>query len=157
MTTQKVAWPMMIVRMPNGMPVLWNADSNAMPVTMPGRAMGSTSTSENGRSEEHTSELQSHVNLVCRLLLECSRAPLHLHSFPTRRSSDLGHPPQPGDHVVVDHDHAEGGVADDDRQDAERDAGALERRLQRDAGDDAGQGDGEHEHQREREIGRAHV
>src|SRR5438477_4866558 len=25
---------------------------------------------EGGRSEEHTSELQSHVNLVCRLLLE---------------------------------------------------------------------------------------
>src|SRR5690242_21588188 len=25
---------------------------------------------EDGRSEEHTSELQSHVNLVCRLLLE---------------------------------------------------------------------------------------
>src|SRR5438477_5797609 len=25
---------------------------------------------ELGRSEEHTSELQSHVNLVCRLLLE---------------------------------------------------------------------------------------
>src|SRR5260370_16080543 len=25
---------------------------------------------ENGRSEEHTSELQSHLNLVCRLLLE---------------------------------------------------------------------------------------
>src|SRR5690242_20993289 len=25
---------------------------------------------ERGRSEEHTSELQSHVNLVCRLLLE---------------------------------------------------------------------------------------
>src|SRR5690242_21518801 len=25
---------------------------------------------EIGRSEEHTSELQSHVNLVCRLLLE---------------------------------------------------------------------------------------
>src|SRR5438477_11239417 len=24
----------------------------------------------NGRSEEHTSELQSHVNLVCRVLLE---------------------------------------------------------------------------------------
>ena len=23
-----------------------------------------------GRSEEHTSELQSHLNLVCRLLLE---------------------------------------------------------------------------------------
>src|SRR5260370_22674669 len=26
--------------------------------------------SQNGRSEEHTSELQSHLNLVCRLLLE---------------------------------------------------------------------------------------
>src|SRR6516225_172000 len=41
------------------------------------------------RSEEHTSELQSHVNLVCRLLLE--RYVIHpdLHSFPTRRSSDL--------------------------------------------------------------------
>src|SRR5690242_21225521 len=25
---------------------------------------------DRGRSEEHTSELQSHVNLVCRLLLE---------------------------------------------------------------------------------------
>src|SRR5690242_20853110 len=27
-------------------------------------------TGRRGRSEEHTSELQSHVNLVCRLLLE---------------------------------------------------------------------------------------
>src|SRR5260370_23412099 len=26
--------------------------------------------SDSGRSEEHTSELQSHLNLVCRLLLE---------------------------------------------------------------------------------------
>src|SRR4029434_11361040 len=30
--------------------------------------------SRNGRSEEHTSELQSHLNLVCRLLLEIKRA-----------------------------------------------------------------------------------
>src|SRR5690242_20877990 len=29
-----------------------------------------SSTGEEQRSEEHTSELQSHVNLVCRLLLE---------------------------------------------------------------------------------------
>src|SRR5205807_2555591 len=66
------------------------------------------------RSEEHTSELQSPCNLVCRLLLEkkkkahgspvvapldpcrspCvldfSRAHRDLRSFPTRRSSDLG-------------------------------------------------------------------
>src|SRR5260370_3326586 len=27
-------------------------------------------TAEAGRSEEHTSELQSHLNLICRLLLE---------------------------------------------------------------------------------------
>src|SRR5207247_2500070 len=39
------------------------------------------------RSEEHTSELQSRVDLVCRLLLSCDL--LDLHSFPTRRSSDL--------------------------------------------------------------------
>src|SRR5438477_8764649 len=30
------------------------------------------------RSEEHTSELQSHVNLVCRLLLEKKNNPLAL-------------------------------------------------------------------------------
>src|SRR5438034_717936 len=65
------------------------------------------------RSEEHTSELQSHSDLVCRLLLEkkkqnkqrdihrhspvclsffslyCACDHRDLHSFPTRRSSDL--------------------------------------------------------------------
>src|SRR5205809_671485 len=41
------------------------------------------------RSEEHTSELQSRLHLVCRLLLEYSSSHLDLHSFPTRRSSDL--------------------------------------------------------------------
>src|SRR4051812_49795047 len=30
-----------------------------------------------GRSEEHTSELQSHVNLVCRLLLEKKKKQNH--------------------------------------------------------------------------------
>src|SRR6266480_5103269 len=33
------------------------------------------------RSEEHTSELQSHVNLVCRLLLEKKKANKSIH-FP---------------------------------------------------------------------------
>src|SRR5260370_7535967 len=37
----------------------------AMSLASPRTAAGS-----NGRSEEHTSELQSHLNLVCRLLLE---------------------------------------------------------------------------------------
>src|SRR4051812_49553707 len=39
----------------------------------PRRALGALSSQRRGglaRSEEHTSELQSHVNLVCRLLLE---------------------------------------------------------------------------------------
>src|SRR6266571_5395005 len=31
------------------------------------------------RSEEHTSELQSHVNLVCRLLLEKKKKKTHMH------------------------------------------------------------------------------
>src|SRR5437762_2919616 len=43
----------------------------------------------NKRSEEHTSELQSPMYLVCRLLLECPVLHRDLHSFPTRRSSDL--------------------------------------------------------------------
>src|SRR5438034_1279344 len=45
--------------------------------------------SSTSRSEEHTSELQSHSDLVCRLLLEPYAPPHDLHSFPTRRSSDL--------------------------------------------------------------------
>src|SRR5688500_12528988 len=45
------------------------------------------------RSEEHTSELQSPCNLVCRLLLAKSYVPLLLHPVPTRRSSDLGPSP----------------------------------------------------------------
>src|SRR2546430_11806663 len=41
------------------------------------------------RSEEHTSELQSQSNLVCRLLLEKKKY------FPTRRSSDLSRQASP--------------------------------------------------------------
>src|SRR2546429_6660978 len=32
-----------------------------------------------GRSEEHTSELQSRLHIVCRLLLEKKKTDLHLH------------------------------------------------------------------------------
>src|SRR5256885_3297810 len=35
------------------------------------------------RSEEHTSELQSPCNLVCRLLLEKKKTASHLHRFPS--------------------------------------------------------------------------
>src|SRR5574337_2087874 len=41
------------------------------------------------RSEEHTSELQSPLNLVCRLLLEKKKNHRDLHPFPKRRTSDL--------------------------------------------------------------------
>src|SRR6266571_8581993 len=39
-----------------------------------------------GRSEEHTSELQSHVNLVCRLLLEKKNSTI---TSPTRVYSGI--------------------------------------------------------------------
>src|SRR5688572_27306995 len=42
------------------------------------------------RSEEHTSELQSQSNLVCRLLLEKYADIYHSRTFPTRRPSELG-------------------------------------------------------------------
>src|SRR5690242_21402376 len=44
---------------------------------------GSRTTSRHGRcrSEEHTSELQSHVNLVCRLLLEKKKNMNSCHSL----------------------------------------------------------------------------
>src|SRR5690242_21196070 len=45
--------------------------ATATPSTRPLRpARSISSPARNSRSEEHTSELQSHVNLVCRLLLE---------------------------------------------------------------------------------------
>src|SRR2546422_7531291 len=39
-----------------------------------------------GRSEEHTSELQSRLHLVCRLLLEKKKKKQHLHSQQTIQS-----------------------------------------------------------------------
>src|SRR5260370_5098436 len=44
------------------------------------------------RSEEHTSELQSHLNLVCRLLLEKKKThpkPARSHGGPTRHAYSL--------------------------------------------------------------------
>src|ERR1035438_2921328 len=50
------------------------------------------------RSEEHTSELQSLKHIVRRLVFECYGDRRDLHSFPTRRSSDLMTP----DSVLVE-------------------------------------------------------
>src|SRR4051812_49796650 len=41
------------------------------------------------RSEEHTSELQSHVNLVCRLLLEKKKNTVTCSATPTRATACL--------------------------------------------------------------------
>src|SRR5260370_11348937 len=38
--------------------------------TLSGSSGGWSCSSDRARSEEHTSELQSHLNIVCRLLLE---------------------------------------------------------------------------------------
>src|SRR5260370_9333589 len=52
---------------------------------------------QSNRSEEHTSELQSHLNLVCRLLLEKKKKPqmqLHVrnHAYPSREHQLPPHP-----------------------------------------------------------------
>src|SRR5260221_10472455 len=44
---------------------------------------------EGARSEEHTSELQSHSDLVCRLLLEKKRVPLDLFVFGGKRRAGI--------------------------------------------------------------------
>src|SRR5690242_21459075 len=44
------------------------------------------------RSEEHTSELQSHVNLVCRLLLEKKNKALHPRACGACRGESRGAP-----------------------------------------------------------------
>src|SRR5260370_8254125 len=60
------------------------------PISAP-RCLGSRATSRSvsalvrnkrSRSEEHTSELQSHLNLVCRLLLEKKKSRYRPHSSP---------------------------------------------------------------------------
>src|SRR3989475_9256287 len=50
------------------------------------------------RSEEHTSELQSQSNLVCRLLLEKKKKKLHNRHYSTKRLQ-ITHVAQPSAHV----------------------------------------------------------
>src|SRR5260370_1518490 len=49
------------------------------------RARGQFRADEEWRSEEHTSELQSHLNLVCRLLLEKKKKHTNPHNYPNTR------------------------------------------------------------------------
>src|SRR2546427_1280660 len=50
--------------------ILQGAGAVARPGRLPPRLQTAKSTPSSSRSEEHTSELQSQSNLVCRLLLE---------------------------------------------------------------------------------------
>src|SRR5260370_4880294 len=50
-------------------------------------ASGSLAVRQDFRSEEHTSELQSHLNLVCRLLLEKKKKKTsHVSSLPDKNT-----------------------------------------------------------------------
>src|SRR4051812_50006798 len=49
---------------------LFRSTSTSTTVTFARKEGDGSGGAGGGRSEEHTSELQSHVNLVCRLLLE---------------------------------------------------------------------------------------
>src|SRR3989475_4806394 len=74
--------------------LLTNAMAREVTVDKSGRATGvayvdkTTGTDQHVRSEEHTSELQSQSNLVCRLLLE-------------KKKNDIAHCPCPHD-VLID-------------------------------------------------------
>src|SRR2546430_5537545 len=55
---------------------LWTGLRQAPPIASP------------SRSEEHTSELQSQSNLVCRLLLEKKKKTTNTHTLTTRSASE---------------------------------------------------------------------
>src|SRR5260370_15475305 len=58
----------------------WSKSAKAAPRATMGRLIAAPNCAVNRpivRSEEHTSELQSHLNLVCRLLLEKKKRKTH--------------------------------------------------------------------------------
>src|SRR5690242_21084282 len=57
------------------------ANGCAVPAAMTAKAYSQPQGSSVVRSEEHTSELQSHVNLVCRLLLEKKKKKRTKHKY----------------------------------------------------------------------------
>src|SRR2546430_6807639 len=65
---------------------------DALPISFPTgggffQHFGDAAFAREGRSEEHTSELQSQSNLVCRLLLEKKKKKHTLSHAPTNRAS----------------------------------------------------------------------
>src|SRR5438034_7744416 len=59
-------------------------NANLEAVSQPTDESRPTATGAVGRSEEHTSELQSHSDLVCRLLLEKKKKDLYHSHFETQ-------------------------------------------------------------------------
>src|SRR5260370_26827423 len=70
---------------------VWVKASNAPP--SPGSGPSTAASADwAARSEEHTSELQSHLNLVCRLLLEKKKKKNNSHMYLSTKSSvDVTH------------------------------------------------------------------
>src|SRR5260221_4915764 len=58
-------------------------DGIYIPLSIQGLHLGDTGTCPSVRSEEHTSELQSHSDLVCRLLLEKKKKYNNIYSSAT--------------------------------------------------------------------------
>src|SRR5207237_6814418 len=67
---------------PRDSPRSWGRTSSPSSASSPAASIPAVTT----RSEEHTSELQSHLNLVCRLLLEKKKKPSHRPSTPNTYS-----------------------------------------------------------------------
>src|SRR5260370_31055259 len=80
---------------------LWMRKTSAQ--QPPSMTRSAASTLRPARSEEHTSELQSHLNLVCRLLLEKKKKSSQ--TSPTSRSpTKPGHLPKLQKHIyTIDH------------------------------------------------------
>src|SRR5690242_21114273 len=55
------------------------------------------------RSEEHTSELQSHVNLVCRLLLEKKKKQNNINNVEYNTQLIINQQPQASEIRIIDH------------------------------------------------------
>src|SRR5215204_473164 len=79
---------------------LFRSAVGVRPVVADGRrpVVGRRGVRRRGRSEEHTSELQSHRALVCRLLLEKKRASARAAGAPSARpvAGRMGGPPRRG-------------------------------------------------------------
>src|SRR2546427_4349415 len=77
----------------DALPIWWSSEISVLLALFHGGVAGlvvharGAATSDASRSEEHTSELQSQSNLVCRLLLEKKKTTHTTHAHPTPSTS----------------------------------------------------------------------